>query len=211
MKIANIIYEDELVNHKEQEFINYYKSGLTYEQVDTSLPTLYVGWFFMKKNNPNNDIIQNITILNNCVIKNKLYWTFSFDEEKSIHINGVSDFVKYSPYYNFDLKYRYDVIDPVFFKLKNNEDLFPILPNTMINVYQHTNKMIYVFDGVKVSGIDLQMFNFFKFNIDQIIEIIKSKSNNYIYDPDGSIYIKYQKIFPQYPYVRRYLPVILLK
>ena len=49
MKVANIIYDGELVNHERVDFINYYEGETQYEAVDTSLPTLYVGWAFMKK------------------------------------------------------------------------------------------------------------------------------------------------------------------
>ena len=63
MKIANIVYEKNLVNHTKVDYINYVNGEVKYNNLDTSLPTLYVGWSFMKQCNPDNEIIQNANIL----------------------------------------------------------------------------------------------------------------------------------------------------
>jgi len=71
MIIANIVYEKELVNHVEVEYINYYRGLTEYDKLDKSLPTLYVGWSFMKSCNPNNEIIQNANILHKKIVANE--------------------------------------------------------------------------------------------------------------------------------------------
>lgn len=48
MKIGNIIYENNLVNHTELEYFNYYNTNKSYDEIDKNLITLYVGWDFMK-------------------------------------------------------------------------------------------------------------------------------------------------------------------
>ena len=40
MKVANIVYENELVNHKQVSYINYVKHGSD-DYFDVTLPTLY--------------------------------------------------------------------------------------------------------------------------------------------------------------------------
>ena len=82
MKIANIIHEKELVNHTKAEYINYFNEPKVYDELDKSLPTLYVGWSFMKACNPDDPIIQNADILKKKIITNELYWEFSFRESK---------------------------------------------------------------------------------------------------------------------------------
>ena len=74
MKIGNIVYEIELINHINVEYINYINSPTEYKKIDNNLPTLYVGWLFMKKCNQYDPTFQNIDILTNEVIQNKLYW-----------------------------------------------------------------------------------------------------------------------------------------
>ena len=69
MKIANIIYEDDLVNYTKVEYINYFNESKKYEEIDKSLPTLYVGWSFMKDCNPDDEVIQNADILKKKVEK----------------------------------------------------------------------------------------------------------------------------------------------
>ena len=59
MKIANIIHDSELVNHTKAGYVNYYNEPKAYNDINKSLPTLYVGWSFMKACNPMNQIIQN--------------------------------------------------------------------------------------------------------------------------------------------------------
>jgi hypothetical protein len=74
MKIANIIYEKELVNHTKVEYVNYINEKIEYEKIGNNLPTLYVGWSFMKECNLKNEIIKNADILKKKIITNELYW-----------------------------------------------------------------------------------------------------------------------------------------
>ena len=69
MKIANIIHEKELVNHTKAEYVNYINKPTAYEDLDTTLPTLYVGWSLMKDSNPKNELIQNADILKKKIVR----------------------------------------------------------------------------------------------------------------------------------------------
>ena len=59
MKIANIVHEEDLINHTKVDYVNYYNEPKRLEEIDYTLPTLYVGWSFMRETNPNNELIQN--------------------------------------------------------------------------------------------------------------------------------------------------------
>ena len=72
MKLGNIIYEKELVNHTKVDYINYFNKPQIYHSLDKTLPTLYVGWSFMKSCNEFNDIIQNANILHKKIVANEL-------------------------------------------------------------------------------------------------------------------------------------------
>lgn len=211
MKIANIIYENELVNHTKVDYVNYINKPIEYDQLDKELPTLFVGWSFMKLCNPNNSIIQNADILHKKIITNELYWEMSFIENKSSHINGIERFIKLSPEFYFSPKFSYVNLDPVFFQIKDIQDLMDVIPKQIKTCYIFKNEMIYLLSNNKIFGINLKMYGFFKFNISEIILQLSFRTETMITDNDGLQYQTYYKIFPNYTQLKRYLVVILSK
>lgn len=205
MKIANIIHEKELVNHVESDYINYFNEPKSYDDLDKSLPTLYVGWSFMKSCNPDNNIIQNADILKKKIITNELYWEFSFTESKSSHVKGVNTFTGLAPEFYFKPKYTYTNLDPVFFQLKDINDLMDVCPKKIDNCYNYKNEMLYLLVENKIWGINLNMYSFFLFNVNDILVKISGRTKSTISDIDGSYYQKYYKIFPNFEHLKRYI------
>ena len=211
MKIANIIYEDELVNHTEVDYINYHKECKKYEDLDKSLPTLYVGWSFMKGCNPDNEIIQNADILKKKIVTNELYWEFSFQESKSSHVKGLQTFTNLAPQFYFSPKYKYTNLDPVFFQLANIQDTLDVIPKKIDSVYQYKQDMLYLLCDNKIIGLNLKTYGYFEFKIEELKNNIFSRTNNVAIDADGTAYLKYYKKFPNFAHLRRYIIVILTK
>ena len=214
MKIANIIHEKELVNHTKVEYINYISKSTEYDSLDKTLPTLYVGWSFMKASNIENELIQNADILKKKIISNELYWEFNFDESKASHIKGVDKFVNIAPQFYFTPKYSYINLDPVFFNIRDVEDLMDVIAKKIDFIYNYKNEMIYLLVDNKIIGINLIMFSFFKFDINDIIYKLGERletNSNFITDLDAEIYQSYYKILPNFPQLKRYLIVILSK
>jgi hypothetical protein len=212
MKIANVIYEKELVNHTKVEYVNYYSEPIEHEKLDKSLPTLYVGWSFMKECNPNNRIIQNADILKKKIVSNELYWEFNFEESKASHVKGVESFVNFAPQFYFQPKYTYINLDPVFFQIKDIQDLTDVLPKEKDAVYDFKNEMLYILKENKITGIDLKMYAFFKFDINEIISEVSNKNTAvYLNDLDGQMYLNQYKIFPNFSHLKRYMVVIMTK
>ncbi len=209
MKIANVIYERELVNHTQVEYVNYYKEAIEYEKLDKTLPTLYVGWSFMKACNSNNEIIQNADILRKKIITNELYWEFSFEESKPSHVKGIESFVKYAPLFYFQPKYQYICLDPVFFQIVDIQGLIDILPKEIDVTYNFKNEMLYVLKDSKISGIDLKMYSYFQFNTNEIIFNLHNKTINWYDDIESNLYQSYYKLFPNFMYLKRYMVIIL--
>jgi hypothetical protein len=212
MKIANIIYEKELVNHTKLSYINYINESKAYCDLDKSLPTLYVGWSFMKACNPDNIIIQNADILKKKIITNELYWEFSFNESKPSHVKGVDTFASLAPQFYFTPKYKYINLDPVFFQLRDVQDLMDVIPKKIDKYYKLKNNMLYLLSDNNIYGLNLEMYRFFKFNIDELmskLEMLTFNGNSEYYsmidDSDGLIYKKYYKIFPNFELLKRYL------
>ena len=209
MKIANIIYENELINHTKVEYVNYFNKLQNYHSLDKTLPTLYVGWSFMKASNPFNEIIQNADILKKKIITNELYWECSFEESKSSHVKGVDNFVSLAPHFYFVPKYTYINLDPVFFQIADVRGLLDVVPKEIDAVLNLKNEMLYAISGNKIVGINLKMYEYFKFNNEEIISGIISRSAKNITDLDGQLYQNQYKIFPNFPHLKRYLITIL--
>ena len=222
MKLGNIVYQGNLVNHEKVDYINYINEPVSYNQIPIELPTLYVGWFMMKE--INKDILfDNQSILDKKIVTDKLYWEFSFKENKSQHVDGISSFVRNVPYYYFKPKYNYINIDPVFFQIENIDDLNNILAKEYDAVYNFKGEMLYMlntkglindpYKQSRIVGIDLNMYEHFEFDIDQLLQTLHKKvPTNKIYnDFDGEKHEKYYKIFPNFDELKRYLVVLLSK
>lgn len=209
MKIANIIYENELINHNRSEYINYVKYSDTHEEYDESLPTLFVGWKFLKRINSNNAIIQGANILDKIITKNKLMWEFSFDENKSSHVSGVNLFVLNAPHFYFIPKYNYVNLDPIFFKHFIIEEVLKSLPDHIDIGFKYKNDMLYLLSGNTITGINLIMYRFFGFDTDNIVDLITERTVNMVVDSDGEIYQQHYKIFPNYHQLKRYTVTML--
>ena len=211
MKIGNIVYREDLVNHEEVEYINYIPEAKTLDDIDNTLPTLYVGWKNLKECNPHNELIQNHSILEKRIFSNVLYWEYSFNENKSQHVSGVEMFVNNVPYHYFSTKYRYTNIDPVFFGISGLSDLTYLVADQLDSVYIYKNEMLYFLNGRNISGIDLVMYNYFDFDVDKIVELITSRSTKNILDNESDIFQNYYKQFPNFDQLKRYLVVLLSK
>ena len=211
MKITNIVYEKELINHVKVDFVNYFNEPIEYDKLDKTLPTLYVGWNFMKYCNPNNEIIQNADILKKKIITNELYWECSFEESKSSHIKGVGNFINFTPQFYFPPKYQYINLDPVFFQLKDVEDLMDVIPKHIDVLYKFKDEMVYILSQNKITGINLLQYKFFQFDVENLSHRISGRANTIHIDLDGKTYEEYYKILPNFTQLKRYLITLLTK
>ena len=215
MKLGNIIYEKELVNHTEVEYINYFKGPQEYEKLDKTLPTLFVGWSFMKHCNPNNLIIQNADILHKKIIANELYWECSFEESKQSHVRGIDNFINAVPQFYFSPKYRFINMDPVFFQVVDVQGLMDAVPKEINSMYNFKNEMLYLYceknEVFEIIAINLKMYDYFQMDTKEIIKRLRERAPKCFYDPEGSIYQSYYKILPNFTLLKRYLITILSK
>jgi hypothetical protein len=211
MKLGNIVYEKELVNHTEVSYINYFKGPQEYDSLDKTLPTLYVGWSFMKASNPQNPLIQFADILKKRIVSNELYWECSFEESKQSHVRGIENFINAVPQFYFTPKYTYTNLDPIFFQIVDVQGLLDVLPKEIDMLYNLKNEMLYVLKENKIWGVNLKMYEYFKINPEEIIQGLRQRTTKCSYDLDGSTYQSYYKILPNFSLLKRYLITILPK
>lgn len=210
IKIGNIVTNSKLVNHVEIPYINYYHHPESLSNIDSSLPTLYVGWKTLKESNPDNVLIQNQSILEKRIVSNCLYWEFSFDENKSEHVSGVEMFVRDVPFYYFSSKYKYINYDPIFFNIQSIDELMLLLPKNGIDkVYNFKDEMLYVLKDSQIYGIDLKLYSFFEFDTNRIIQILSKNTKKYVLDSEATQYQEYYKHFPFFEQLKRYIVVLV--
>ena len=163
----------------------------------------------MKSCNEFNETIQNADILRKKIVGNELYWEFSFEESKPSHVKGVESFINLVPQYYFPPKYSYINLDPVFFQIVDVQGLLDVVPKEIDKVYNYKNEMLYVLKGKNISGVDLKMYSFFKFDIKEIQEEISVRSAVFINDMDGQMHLNQYKILPNFTLLKRYLITLL--
>ena len=142
MKLGNVIYDEELINHVNSNLLNYYE----YEensniQIDNNLPTLIVGWKLVKKLLTESSI--RFSIEDKRIVTNRLYWEYNFNENKEEYTLGISNFIdNVGFYYNLD-KYNYINLDPLFFQINNIDELKNVIPKEINGLYKYRLDMIY--------------------------------------------------------------------
>src|SRR5205807_561040 len=108
--------------------INFFK---TYEEIeDKTLPTLIVGWEYVKTK------FNDLNILNKEIDK-KTYWTFSFSERRDDSYNDIEIFINKIPELLFN-ELSYTNIDPIFEDIKSEKQLIEVLEK--INYLTYFNK-----------------------------------------------------------------------
>jgi len=165
----------------------------------------------MKKCNPDNSVIQNASVLYKKIVGNELYWECSFEESKSSHVNGVEDFIEHVAQYYFSPKYNYINLDPVFFQIVDIGDLMDILPKKFEVMYNYKNELLYVLSDNNIWNINLNLYRFFKFDIDRIIVTLDLRAETSYSDIEGEMYKKYYKLLPNFIRLKRYVIVMLSK
>ena len=72
------------------------------------------------------------------------------------------------------------------------------------------DEMVYLQCDAKITGINLEMFQFFNFNKNEILELISNRSKLITNDLDGSIYQQFYKIFPTYHHLKRHMVTLFV-
>lgn len=208
--LGNILYVDDLVNHTEVEYINYYNiENSSLMGIDFRLPTLTVGWELNKK--LAEEFNFEPSILKKETERNKSYWEFSFKENKAQHVSGVDMFARNVPFFYFISRYSYVLIDPIFNNIEHVEQIVPMVINSSEWIYNYKDEMLYALGGNRIHGIDLKMYDYFNMDIEHIKSKVIEESKNYTNDPDGSIFQEYYKTFPNFEDLKRYIVVLLSK
>ena len=208
IKFGNIITDTQLVNHKKLDYLIYHTYN-DFKEVDWDLPSLFIGW---KKVKPLFGEKYELSILNNEIIANRVYWEHSFKEQKKKHVDGIFNFTRDCISYRF-AKNEYIPIDPVYYGVTSIEELLNLLPTEIeygFNIL--IDGMYYLMNDNKIYGVDLYTYKFFGFEIPDIISELRKRIINDISEADLEFTIHdIQQKFPFYSNLKRNFISLLRK
>jgi len=206
-KIANIISENELVNHKKVNWIGYYDYK-SWNDCDLSLPTLVVGWNKYKEHFPY--LYPNILYKHLNPTNPRVMWEFSMEERVVDYFTGVESFVKKAPREYCEL-YEYISIDPIKHAIREEWDLIEKIPFSNSVMYQYKDEIIYILDRnqSKIYGIYLNAFRYFKYDTKKIMTLFSDRIEKQVIDLDGSLYQSFYKQFPNFDQLKRTIVLFL--
>ena len=192
MKIANIV---STINITVSDDFNVVTA---LDDTIQGLPTLIIGWDYIKKNFPDYDIIDR-------KLGNNIFWTFKPTEKRDLYQQDLYNFIN-NTYKNLLDKVKYYFIDPFILTRKQVIKIVrKILTSNDKISYLHDNMMYIYFDNM-IIGINLEMLEFMGLNTDKIVSKIKS-SNGIFLDKD-SIFIEYKDKVEMLDGKVRFLPLL---
>lgn len=208
LKLGNVVIsKEELLTEKgkevkENKLLNIYNS--LEELKNKNLPTLVIGWNYVKKN------IEGVSILNK-KIEDNLYWTFSSTEKIQDFNENIDEFI--DKLGNDIVRgVKFILIDPIVDNLKTIDDLISIVPP---EVYTYQNEdMIYCYSQKNdtIYGLDINILEFLEFEISDIINSLKNKSISYfVEDYKENRGIFFYKKFLNIKNITKFVPYLQYK
>jgi len=192
MKIANIV---STTNINVSNDFNVVKS---LGEIIQGLPTLIIGWDFVKKNYPDYDILTK-------KLEENLYWTFKKTEDRSKHEEDIYNFVE-NTYRNLINGIEYVYVDPILFSRRKIKKIITKIKGLKeIISYEHKG-MIYIYGEKLIFGVDLSILEYMGFNTCKVKNKIITISNIFLtYD---TIFIEYKKKVENLDNQIRFLPYL---
>ena len=172
--------------------------------INHNIPTLIIGWDFVKKLLP--DV--NKSILNK-KINDNLFWTFSSEEDLQDFNEDIDEFID-KLYLDYVRDVNYVFIDPIFDEVKNSKELIKLIENRKFDTTYFIENFIYSYNksSREILGFDLNYLKFLNINEIAVSDFIESISEETIIEdnsPEG-FYQKYQNFFNR-TIDKKYIPL----
>lgn len=211
IKLINLVHSAPLVNHEKVDYVNYIQvneneAAQYVKDIIVGMPVFFVGYNLTKT--IFKPVGYSVDVLNKD-IATWVSWEFSYEENRSSHIEGVFDVVSRRV---LDIRFsgtEYELIDPIFSNIRQEDEIYPLInPVDYAYVYK---EMCYLYNSVKnrIYGIDLNTYDFFGFSKSNILELITSRSKKDNIDPAGDVFVEYKLKFPFANHLKRYLVLLL--
>lgn len=177
--IANIITKSRL---DVGEYINVTKD---ITKVDLTIPTLIIGWAMVKEIYPNADIL-------NKQISETVYWTYSNREKRQEYEPDLAKFIK-NAFSRLETSIKYTFFNVLTNPLSRNKCLLKYINSPITKIVYITDKHIFIYDSKQVTGISLSDLEFYGFERERIIDILKRNSYNRLVFSDSFLNFKIKR------------------
>ena len=191
MKIGNIV---STTNINVSEDFNVVQS---LDDIIQGLPTLIIGWDYVKKNYPNYDIIDR-------KLSDNLFWTFKKTERRDFHEEDIYKFVL-NTYAGIVKNITYHFVDPFMLTRKSIIKILTKLKSTKTIAYCHDDMCYIYFDNI-ILGFNLSFLEFIGLNREKIIKRIIEKTS--IFLSKDNIFIEYKQMVESLDNQVKYVPVL---
>lgn len=191
MKIGNIV---SLTNINVSEDINVVKS---LDEIIQGLPTLIIGWDYVKKHYPDYNIVTR-------KLSDNLFWTFKKNEKRDLHEEDIYNFVQ-NCYDGLVNKVIYYFVDPFSLNRKSLVKLLNKVTDSKPISYYHDDMCYIYFDNL-ILGIDLTFTEFVGISREKILNRINIKSS--IFLTKDAIFIEYKQRVESLDNQVKYVPVL---
>ena len=191
MKIGNIVSTSSVSVSEDFNVVQ------SLDEIIQGLPTLIVGWDYVKKNYPDYDVTDR-------KLADNLYWTVKKTEKRDIYEEDLFYFTQ-NTYNGLVKDIDYYFLDPFSFNRKQLVRLLKKL-NTCKSISYHHDNMVYIYVEDYILGIDISLMEFIGFKYDKIIDKIKQKSS--IFLTKDMIFIEYKHRIENFENQVKYLPVL---
>lgn len=182
MKYIGNIITDKKVNF--DSLINKCKS---YNDIDTSVPTLIIGWNNVKS------IFPNVSILDK-EINSNVFWTFGRTERRVDYERDINSFYLYCiKNISSHIKYKFfNVTTTTYSKCKR---LINFISNNILKtIYIHDDSSIFILFENNVIGISLNDIDYLNIKKEKVLNIINKNSNNRVIENDNFLSIRMRRI-----------------
>lgn len=177
--IANIITKSRL---DVGEYINVTKD---ITKVDLTIPTLIIGWAMVKEIYPNADIL-------NKQISETVYWTYSNREKRQEYEPDLAKFIK-NAFSRLETSIKYTFFNVLTNPLSRNKCLLKYINSPITKIVYITDKHIFIYDSKQVTGVSLSDLEFYGFERERVIDILKRNSYNRLVFSDSFLNFKIKR------------------
>ena len=177
--IANIITKSRL---DVGEYINVTRD---ITKVDLTIPTLIIGWAMVKEIYPNADIL-------NKQISETVYWTYSNREKRREYEPDLAKFIK-NAFSRLETSIKYTFFNVLTNPLSRNKCLLKYINSPITKIVYITDKHIFIYDSKQVTGVSLSDLEFYGFERERIIDILKRNSYNRLVFSDSFLNFKIKR------------------
>jgi hypothetical protein len=163
-------YIGNIVTKSKLEVSSFFNVTPDFHSIDTSIPTLIVGWSEVKQLFPNQDIL-------NSKISDNIYWTFSKREKRYKYEQDITDFTT-KVVNELNNKVKYCFFNYVLSTEDKRVRFINYVKSGNCSIYYNT-RFLYVFNSVdlKIIGVSLADLSYIGIDIEEFISSLVVNGN----------------------------------